>query len=526
MLKVMLVDDEKSILQGLQYLIDWHEYGFEVATTARNGREALEIIKQNAVDLIITDIKMPYMDGLELIANVKKLNHKIKFIVISGYSEFEYAKKAIDVNVIGYLLKPIDEGELANKLKDIRREHDKYLSYFKHELNNFLHAISNGNQIHLDTDISNEFISKYMPDKFYYMTVELTGHEDMIYAVLRKKEYEKTLSDMICGIKDFLGEQYNAFVLHEDNIVGCGIVVSCSMLKDFNTDLLGLASGLKQVIAPLTNMNVSVMIGKKVDSVYDIHQSKESIEFCRKIRFYIGVRKIISYDENKDWVFHDTLFNMDFIKKFPSMMLKGEPQDIESAIDEFCNIIRTEAISPEIVIAYINNIMLDVIKTISELGGETIYIASRYSVFCRLQGITVNTIKLFLKEVSTKVSEIIRDIYSKNEMGIVGEIVDYIEAHYQEDIDLQYFANHYYINASYLGQLFKKKVGMSFNKYLNHLRMEEAKRQLQNNQYKIYEIAQNVGYKDANYFCMKFKEYEGISPTEYRRKFFKQFIEA
>ena len=141
MLKVVLIDDKKSIVEGMKYLIEWEEYGFEIAAALRCADDAIEFVKKNHVDLIISDIRMPGMSGLELIQEIKKTDSRIKFIIISGYAEFEYVKKAMDYQANGYLLKPIDEDELIVLLERIKEEIFKENEYIKHQRDRYIHEV-------------------------------------------------------------------------------------------------------------------------------------------------------------------------------------------------------------------------------------------------------------------------------------------------------------------------------------------------------------------------------------------------
>ena len=146
MFQVLLVDDKEAIVDGLEIIIDWESYGYEIAAKATSAKAAIDIVSKQKIDLVITDIRMPEMSGLDMINEMKDISKNIKFILLSGYTEFEYAKFAIDKNISGYILKPIDEDELIGLLKKIKTEFEKENDYETHKIMMYiLSALENEN---------------------------------------------------------------------------------------------------------------------------------------------------------------------------------------------------------------------------------------------------------------------------------------------------------------------------------------------------------------------------------------------
>lgn len=182
MLKVVLIDDKKSIVEGMKYLIEWEQYGFEIAAALRCAADAVSFTEQNHVDLIISDIRMPGMSGLELIEEIRKIDPRVKFIIMSGYAEFEYAKKALDYQANGYLLKPVDEDELIGLLQRVKNEIHDENKYVKHQRDKHIQKLLSG-------DIENEFNDKSFEND--------AGLRYVLYGFLMKKSLFRVLKPII-----------------------------------------------------------------------------------------------------------------------------------------------------------------------------------------------------------------------------------------------------------------------------------------------------------------------------------------
>lgn len=226
MIKTLIVDDEPFIRQGLKVLIDWEKYGYEVVDEAENGFKAIEKIKEKEIDLIITDIKMPHMDGLDLIEYVyKNINRKISFIVLSGFCEFEYARRAIKYNVKDYLLKPIQREELINSLYKIQQKYENIILEKKERENNekliydkYLSELLSGRY--------DEKSLKYIKNRFNpscdirYINIEVNYNNDK-YINMSHEEKRLAQNNLYKKILDWLGNDYYNIIFDAINEKDC-----------------------------------------------------------------------------------------------------------------------------------------------------------------------------------------------------------------------------------------------------------------------------------------------------------------
>lgn len=354
MYKVMIVDDEPNIRKGLRYIINWEDYNFKVSLIAKNGIDAIEKIKSTYPDLIITDIKMPGLDGLEFIKYVRKELHdeNLPFIILSGYDNFDFAKKAIKYNVSSYLLKPIDEDELVKILKII------------------------------DNELSQKNIFEY----FYNKRVE---------------KFNQNFSEI---------EQIDILI---------------KAIQDNNGSLI--------------------------------------------------------------------------------------EETVDNIIDNFAEI----NLHPRLIKIHLDNFLIELSTIINDMEGNIDDIIKDYSLFeSNISNLNIVKIKYNLIEFSLECGSYIAEL--KQNCGVVNKVKQYIKTNYCENIKLKDIAKKYYINSAYLGQLFKKETGLNFSQYLNEVRIENAKKLLRRTNLHVYQIADKVGYRNSDYFIIKFKKNEDCTPMEYK----------
>lgn len=510
MLKVLLVDDEASIINGLKCLIDWEKYGFCIANTARSAIAAEKILEEEKIDLVICDVQMPKMSGIELLERTLKKRSDIKFIIISGYDEFEYVKKAMDYKISGYVLKPIDEDEMISLLKSVKKDFASRSLYLNQMLYRLLHNEKITAENHDEFEDLERELGIFENEFFYYVQVKCKDTIDGINSIERTNDLSSFSVIITNAIKRFLGKEFEYFVVN-DSSEGAGIVINSDMIKKFDDEddlLYSLKSYLDQ-----NNINACMLCGAKVDKIFDIVKSRQGIKHLEDILFYKETESVLKYEDYEDVKFSYLSHNTDFLNDFMDNIADGK--EVEYCVENFINQAKEMLFSPEIFKGYINSIVISMIKTVTDAGGDVLKITAKHSVFHRSKNINISMIEMFLKDILNEYLTSLSKAHSTK--GYAGEIAEYVKNNYNEDITLSYFAKKYYLNTSYLGFIFKQKMGVSFNKYLNIRRMEEAKKLLKNTDLKIYEIASKVGFKDSGYFSRKFESYTNLSPIEFRK---------
>lgn len=514
MLKVLIVDDELAIRECMPCVIDWEQYGFTIIGQASNGQEALDKINEQKPDLIISDIRMPVMDGLELIATLHNSKSNIKTIILTGYDEFDYAKKAIEYKASGYLLKPVEEEELIGLLQKVRTEIEKtnksktvYLHHMIRIMSAGLYTMEAQSQFEEESLLRDQ-------NELYYLSVEVEDDE-MLFRTVKNNADEELSDKIVNALVDFVGKENDFCVLKEEKF-SVNMIVYGDLLKQLHGSVSNLAEKMQKHLQELTQKNISILVGKKAGRCDLLHESRESIELCRKHKFYMKPGRNVEFETIKNIPFNSLLEDTTPISELVNVTAKGSEEEIDQGVDVLCRAMREHNLSPESVKMYVNSLAMDLMIVADELGGSKETILLKFNLFDKLTDLHINRVSEFLKTRLKETREYLKGLRSDRFTGIIGDVVDYIYENYETDINLSKISEKYHFNTCYLGQLFKKKVGVNFNTFLIGVRIEQAKKLLENPELKIFEISYRVGFKDPNYFCVKFMEFEKMSPSKYR----------
>lgn len=465
MYKVILIDDEQWIIKSLKKSIPWNQYGFEVCATATDGKIALEKINELHPDVIFTDIKMPYMDGLELIAKAKKNYPDLLSVIISGYAEFEFAKTAIQHKVDGYCIKPIEEEEIIGHLKNFRTKLDN-LKRNRHNLD-LLSCIENNDK---------KIFKKLFPYVHNINIIVSTG-DKITY-------FEDNPKALYCNISlnkwlYFLPEPLNAEQIKENlnkNIKGVGIF-------KINLQTDDLAKGIDEA-----NIRAHQHFFNKENLVFAGDYDKNKIKIYNHL-----LNEIVAQVKNKDIAALNR--SLDEIKTVLNSINIAELKksyDILNTL-KYLNITEDDSEEDEIWLDQ-SIIFLDKWNNVEEY----------FEYFCR-------EIKILLNINHRNIQ-----IYSGNK--VISDIISYIKDNYRENITLYNLSEKFNINQSYLSQLFKNETGINFVNYLTNYKISKACSLLSQTDMTVNEIAQEVGYDDYLYFRKVFKKVNNMTPTEYREQ--------
>lgn len=529
MIKILIVDDEPFIRQGLKILINWKEYGYEIVGEAANGIEAIKELEKKEVDLIVVDIKMPEMNGIEFIEYVRRnFINEIKFIVLSGYYEFEYAKKAIRYNVTDYILKPIQTDELIKVLDSFR---DKYIDQEKQKnvqkikdkavYDRYLSEIIYGK-----CDNSTlEYINKYQKfsEELRYIIIEINYYEDEYSQISedQKKEGQHILYEKII---DWLGKDYHNVIcdlVKYEDFYDVGFIYDKRLAKQQGLSEKKYISNLLSSIKENQKYEVYVYIGQKVSSIKEISTSYKTAAVAKLFSDFSNGNNISYYDE----ITQKSEISYNLEKEYMDKLIEGiEESDEEGIIqyvDNIYNSFKQCKIDLEIIKVNINYLLFNLIKIAKELDSE----ANQEDVMKYISSVSFEKIisrgsAKHLKSFSIEFSRYLNQLRQNSIQGILSHIDREISEHYMEKLSLKYLSEKYYINSAYLGQIFKKQYKMSFKDYLNIYRIEKAAELLKRSDEKVYSIAEKVGYSTPDYFINKFVQIKQKTPMQYRKQFF------
>jgi len=528
MIKVLIADDEPFIRQGLKILINWNEYGYEIVGEAANGIEAIKQINEKKIDLIIADIKMPEMDGLELIEYVRtNISETAKFIVLSGYYEFEYAKKAIKYSVTDYILKPIQKDELLKVLISFKEEYfkQKKLSTIqkmkdKVVYDTYLNEVIYGkcNKVNL------EYINKYQnfSKELRYIIIEINYYGD--YNNVSENERIDVQQKIYQKIISWLGKNYYNVIMDGSMYTDCydiGFIYDKKLSNEQGISEKEYIAELQRVIEQNEKHKFYMYIGQKVQSIKDLSISYKTATVARLFSNYLNKDTTIYYDE----VIDKKGFNCNIEKQYMDELIheieENNKEQIVKCVDKIYSSFKIQNIDLEIVKISINYLLFNIISIAKELDPEVNHKkVMKYISSISFEQMMSRGSADHLKNFSLEFARYLNQLRQNLAQGILNKIDKEISEHYMDKLSLKYLSEKYYINAAYLGQIFKKHYNISFNNYLNAYRIEKAAELLKRSDDKIYKIAERVGFNNTDYFINKFVKLKEKTPLQYRKQFF------
>lgn len=524
MINILIVDDEPFIRQGLKILINWKLYGYNIIGEATNGNEALKFIETNKVDLIITDIKMPEMDGLALVKKIyEKCEKRIKCIMLSGYYEFEYAKTAIKYGVKDYILKPIEREELINILvsfkEEYEREEKEYIIRRKKERmiyeRHFNLLLCNG---YTDEDLRYVLSNIKYNSYLRYINIEIIKDKKIA------EDYKYNKKIIFNKLLDWLGSKnyYNLIfdVIKEDKLEGIGLIFSNALSEELGINEQQYIERVKEILNSINECECNLLVGKKVFSIEDISESYKSLYVIKVQEKISRIKKVYYYDD----ISSKKIIDYDMINANVQQLIKSiednNIKEIESFIDILFKSISNDTNSLRIIKIYIDYLLCNLINIVKGLDAnkdkEEVVKNINRNLFDKIE--IYGNIEEF-KKFCIETSNYIKDLRSNSTHNILSLIDKEVSDNYMKPLTLKYLSEKYYLNTAYLGQLFKKSYNKSFKDYLNDYRIEKAAAMIRRSNEKIYRIAEDVGYNNTDYFISKFVQAKGITPLQYRRKY-------
>lgn len=527
MLRVLLIDDEPFIVQGLALLIDWEKEGYEIAATASNGKEALDYLAENQVDIILADIKMPVMTGLELLEKLhsEQLSDAY-FVILSGYNEFNYAQKAIRYGCMDYILKPIRKEELlavlakaASLHRATRQKQAESRKQEKAYLARNIISLLTGTYDQMNLSYVREQLNLSKNMRYIVIEMEETEAEDELQAgkkrAMQRKLYELCL--------DLMGELYSRYfifdVSNHEKGYDIGFLYSQSMAEEKH---LTEEAFLEQFFAGLQeriDVSIIMYVGKMVADIMEIEQSYRSMAVVKFFRAFRSSRSVYFYEEENDRVLSGKVLGKRILDELIGEIERNHKEGIEQSVDRLYEKMNRLRMDTDKMNLNINYLLFQLIHLAAEQDSNVNQeeIMQRISAQAFDRG-TIRGGKEHIKRFACDYADYLVQLRRQISGGVLREIEREIREHYTENLMLKDLSAKYYINSAYLGQIFRKKYGMFYKDYLNSYRMEQAALLLLRTDKRIYEIAEEVGYRNLEYFINRFIDIKGCTPSKYRKQ--------
>ena len=525
MLKVMLVDDEPFILQGLQILVDWEAEGFEIVAAMTNGREAFDYLKENEVDLIISDIQMPVMTGLDLLEMIqtKKISDA-KFAILTGYDDFSYAQRAIKNNSIDYILKPVQKKDIISLLRNVSNleKENKEKTDTQQKLEDAYLARNVISIITGKFDQSNvDYVTKHMQlsGGVRYVDIEsVTDTEEKEEDDYDNRVLQRQLHS-VC--REVQKENMNHFIFdvsYDENSYDVGFIYCDNMATRYDMSDVEYLESLTSKIEKIMRRSVRMTCGKKVNDITQLAKSYSSCRMLNSIKGFHSQKSVYIYEDEVQVEQKGAYLCKKSLDECIDAIEKNEKEQIEKSVERLYEEIKNVGENRNLVNLNINYLLFQLIHLASEQDDnvnqeEVIQYISENSFEESLSRGSIGHLKNFALEYA----DYLMSLRKNMSRGILSNIEKDIADHYNENISLRNLGEKYYMNSSYLGQVFRKKYNMSFKDYLTNIRISEAAKQLIMTDKKINQIAEDVGYLDCDYFIRKFIEIKGCTPSKYRK---------
>ncbi|MFZ5988744.1 MAG: response regulator [Bacillota bacterium] len=543
MLRMIIADDEQIILDGLRQSIDWKSYEIDVVGSAKNGAEAFEMAGSLCPDIVLTDIKMPGLNGLELVKQIKKLRPDVKFILISAYEQFEFAKEAIALGVLSYVTKPLKKQRIIEEVikardriiherserENKRRLEELYLSTLPILSEHYHNSLIMG-KTRVTGDYKKQF-STYGVDMDETHTGVFVCTIDNMEEETSEEFFEKSVQiihlQIAEMIKELLPSCYKRTVFQSYNNEVVTIYNAASDHAAAIKDITLTAETIKNSMKRETGISISAGIGRIYPSLKDAQLSYQEAVKSLNYRLVYGNNAVLyigSVEMNE--MEHAHLFSnlSETLTNIQNVLWTGKEEEVLKLITSkmkeltFCKSVPYYYIQQ--VYCHLLSALLRTIYEMNilpeQLYGTPVHL---YGELFKKQ--TLLELERWYYDLVERACTAINEKKASRANHVINSAVSYIKAHCYKDISLGEVAEHVNLNPSYLSRLFKEEVGIQFVEYVRNIKMEMAKDLLKNSNKKIYEICDELGYQNVQYFSTIFKNTVGITPMEFKKSCFR-----
>lgn len=543
MLKIFLAEDEVVVRETIKRMIPWEELGFELVGEAADGEMALPLLIRQQPDLLITDIKMPFMDGLTLARLAKKEIPGLKVVILSGYDDFNYAKQAIGIGVEDYLLKPITKNALIERLSEIRSryEHEKtqkeyyekfhreMQAYEKNSIRDFFEALVRGSMDMMEVYKRAEKLGLDIVAEAYNVLIFTMNCDEDFSG--QRDEYSSWEAESLELLENFFAGHSSA-MLFRSNIFSYGVLLK-GQRETIEENTRVCVDEIRKILSRQDGRREWFLaVGQSVERLSQIQKSYHTASRAFSQR-YLYDENILYYDEMETMEHpggqaetedNAYLQKVDVNALNPAILQKflsnGLQEETENFVKDYFYAIGQEPMESLVFRNYvILNVRFSVISFIKGLGCDTNEMESADTEEVLAEsGKNMESAIAYAKKMISQAIEI-RDQNSGNKnRSILKTAVDFIDSHYMdEEISLNTVANVANVSSNHFSALFSQNMGQTFIEYLTSLRMNKAKELLRCTGMRSSEIAGEIGYKDAHYFSYLFKKTQGMTPSDYRK---------
>lgn len=524
MLKLLIVDDEQEIREGIKYSVDWEKNDIQVVGEAVNGTEALSIINNTFPDIVLLDIRMPEMNGLQLLEALSITHPYIKPIILSGYEDFEYARKGIQFGAFDYLLKPCRPNEILNTVlkakTSIQTENNRLEVYRKYE-NDYKEFLPVVKTKYLNILLTDSKQDESFLQKLTFLQFDI-AFKNLVVAVIRydpvqssslnmSNEDSEQLNNSVAGLaKSIISDEYRCESIEvKDDIV---LLINVNPEKNLSIELI---DKVKAEIANSFSITVSIGISNFCPNVSELHIAFQEALHAVEFKFFFGENSTIVFNSIKNQYNNNKSYPIDLERQLLNCIKAMDEKNIPIKLNSFFDALAQVESNKSFIIKSYHALLFSLYQLCIEnnnTGEEILSLLSSSDSNYSLS--TIDRLKQSMSDLILSTSRRINDNKVSNKL--IDSIVKYINENYNKNLSLETVAKNTYITPSYVSLLFKQVLGINFVDYLHKIRLNKACELLRDPKLKSYEIAYMVGYNDDKYFSQIFKKHLGLTPTQYR----------
>lgn len=536
MYKILLVDDEILVRDAIRENIDWGKLDCELIGDCENGKQAVEFVKTHEVDIVLTDILMPYMDGMELSHFLHDNYPDVLIVIFSGFGEFEYAKKAIQYNVSEYMLKPVTAMELTKVIENMKEKLDSrkkeqrkmesltQVSQDYHKNANVIRSkaldclVKCTREVQVSLDELERMGITFQAASYRVAVFDIDTYSEMYQMDMDKQQESALMAFVLFNVGDEIVVREKAGVVYQEGNNRVCIIFAGNRTKEFSENIHRICHEIQKKVKEVIGLETSIGIGSWVRSPYELIYSYRLAAKAIDYRYLLGGNLLFDMEEKKT---DNSIFLINDLETLTEAIKSGDRRLMEETLGQIETEIKSALVEKSYACIYLQQVIRAIGNTCQSLIEEPEKIIAQREAL--LKAVTeqrtfsqaVALVEKYAQEVFDELQEL--NSSSGQRQGMLA--MDYIQKNYMDPcLSLNSICSYLNISTSYFSTIFKEMTGETFIEVLTRVRMEKAKELLENTTMKNYEIAEKVGFSDPHYFGISFKKITGKTPTEYARE--------
>lgn len=536
MYKILLVDDEILVRDAIRENIDWGKLDCELIGDCENGKQAVEFVKTHEVDIVLTDILMPYMDGMELSHFLHDNYPDILIVIFSGFGEFEYAKKAIQYNVSEYMLKPVTAMELTKVIENMKEKLDSrkkeqrkmesltQVSQDYHKNANVIRSkaldclVKCTREVQVSLDELERMGITFQAASYRVAVFDIDTYSEMYQMDMDKQQESALMAFVLFNVGDEIVVREKAGVVYQEGNNRVCIIFAGNRTKEFSESIHRICHEIQKKVKEVIGLETSIGIGSWVRSPYELIYSYRLAAKAIDYRYLLGGNLLFDMEEKKT---DNSIFLINDLETLTEAIKSGDRRLMEETLGQIETEIKSALVEKSYACIYLQQVIRAIGNTCQSLSEEPEKIIAQRETLLkavteqRMFSQAAALVEKYAQEVFDELQEL--NSSSGQRQGMLA--MDYIQKNYMDPcLSLNSICSYLNISTSYFSTIFKEMTGETFIEVLTRVRMEKAKELLENTTMKNYEIAEKVGFSDPHYFGISFKKITGKTPTEYARE--------